>query len=204
MVPREVANLPRQPRELWLEEYRRLREKAGRGAKEAEALAWRVFRRPDRKPARGTDRASEAVVRCRIWGGTPEWLRLLEGQRENRRGGLLVDRQALAAILWQWEERGSDLLIGGLAAGFYPPFILPEVAGWIRDLEVREGGLWGRLEWTEPLLALLEAPGNGEWWLEVGFGRDEGGRPVALQRANLEHRWVEREVAGFEIGIEGW
>lgn len=204
MVPREVEALPRQLRELWLEEYRRLRGEAGRGAREAEALAWRVFRRPDRRPARGDDRAWEAVVRCRIWGGTPEWLRLLEEQRENRGEGLLVDRRALAAILWQWEERGSDLLIGGVAAGFHPPFILPEVAGWIRDLEVREGCLWGRLEWTEPLLALLEAPGSGEWWLEVGFGRDASGRPVALQRARLENRRGVQGVAGFEMGIEGW
>ena len=57
-----------------------------------------------------------------------------------------VTPESLADMVKAFGERGTDLVIDyehqSLKGGQAP------AAGWIKDLEVREDGLWAQVEWT--------------------------------------------------------
>lgn len=79
----------------------------------------------------------------------PEWLRLLPLGQVNLvdgRPSFEVDPESLAGMVKAYEDRGTDLVIDyehqSLTGGQAP------AAGWIKDLEVREDGLWVQVEWT--------------------------------------------------------
>jgi len=79
----------------------------------------------------------------------PEWLRLLplgEVNLVDGRPSFEVDPESLAAMVKAFGVRGTDLVIDyehqSLTGGQAP------AAGWIKDLEVREDGLWAQVEWT--------------------------------------------------------
>ncbi len=79
----------------------------------------------------------------------PEWLRLLPLGQVNLVDGrppFEVDPQSLADLVQAFGARGTDLVIDyehqSLKGGQAP------AAGWIKDLEVREDGLWAKVEWT--------------------------------------------------------
>lgn len=207
MMPKEVAALPRPMGELWRREFRRLREECGCGWQEAEALAWRVFRRHDaarQAAAKGGPGGAEVQISRQVQGGTPEWVSLLTLRSTEPQNGLVIDRRAVATILSQWDERGSDLLVkGGPPAGCSPPFTLPEVVGWLRALEVRDEALWGRFEWTEPMLALFDRP-QEEFQIVVSYVTDASRRPVSIKGAWLKPGIRFMAVAGFELGVEAW
>lgn len=79
----------------------------------------------------------------------PEWILLLPvGQVEllDRQEPLQVDPESLAAMVKAFRSRGVDLVIDyehQSLQGRQAP-----AAGWIKDLEDREDGLWARVEWT--------------------------------------------------------
>ncbi len=80
----------------------------------------------------------------------PNWLRLLpmgEVSLVDGRPSFLVDAESLAEVVQAFAARGTDLVIDyehqSLKGGQAP------AAGWIKDLEVREDGLWAQVEWTE-------------------------------------------------------
>lgn len=215
MLPQEVKKLPVGMRQLWHQEFNRLRAEEGWGRRQAEALAWRIFKRGagSRSEPGRLQEGEEAVWRQRVWGGTPEWLPLLAQAKGAGGSGFLVDRQALRAIMGQWEERGSDLLITlESAAGASPPWpLLPgpgAPVGWLRQLEYRQEGLWGRVEWTEAAMAIIEgadqAVREAKWELVVRYQVDLSRRPVVLQRAGLVLTGVWQRVAGYELGEIGW
>jgi phage I-like protein len=79
----------------------------------------------------------------------PGWLRLLPLGQVNLVDGrppFKVDPEALTAMVKAFGARGTDLVIDyehqSLKGGQAP------AAGWIKDLEVREDGLWAQVEWT--------------------------------------------------------
>jgi phage I-like protein len=79
----------------------------------------------------------------------PGWLRLLPLGQVNLVDGrppFEVDPEALTAMVKAFGARGTDLVIDyehqSLKGGQAP------AAGWIKDLEVREDGLWAQVEWT--------------------------------------------------------
>ena len=79
----------------------------------------------------------------------PEWLRLLPLGQVNLvdgRPSFEVAPESLADMVKAFENRGTDLVIDyehqSLTGGQAP------AAGWIKDLEVREDGLWAQVEWT--------------------------------------------------------
>jgi len=80
----------------------------------------------------------------------PKWLRLLPlGQVElvDGRPHFDVDTESLAEMVKAFTERGTDLVIDyehQSLKGVQAP-----AAGWIKDLETREDGLWALVEWTE-------------------------------------------------------
>ena len=79
----------------------------------------------------------------------PEWIRLLPlGWVElvDGREPLEVDQGALKTMVAAFQGRGNDLVIDyehQSLKGERAP-----AAGWIKDLEAREDGLWGKVEWT--------------------------------------------------------
>jgi phage I-like protein len=79
----------------------------------------------------------------------PDWLRLLPLGHVNLVDGrppFEVDPESLADMVKAFGARGTDLVIDyehqSLSGGQAP------AAGWIKDLEVREDGLWAQVEWT--------------------------------------------------------
>ncbi len=80
----------------------------------------------------------------------PEWLRLLPLGQVNLvdgRPSFEVDPESLAELVQAFSARGTDLVIDyehQSLKGVQAP-----AAGWIKDLEVREDGLWAKVEWTE-------------------------------------------------------
>jgi phage I-like protein len=79
----------------------------------------------------------------------PGWLRLLPLGQVNLVDGrppFEVNPESLADIVQAFGARGTDLVIDyehqSLKGGQAP------AAGWIKDLEVREDGLWAQVEWT--------------------------------------------------------
>jgi phage I-like protein len=79
----------------------------------------------------------------------PGWLRLLPLGQVNLVDGrppFEVNPESLADIVKAFGARGTDLVIDyehqSLKGGQAP------AAGWIKDLEIREDGLWAQVEWT--------------------------------------------------------
>lgn len=80
----------------------------------------------------------------------PDWLRLLPLGQVNLvdgRSPFEVDPESLADMVKAFGDRGTDLVIDyehqSLKGGQAP------AAGWIKDLEIREDGLWAKVEWTD-------------------------------------------------------
>ena len=117
----------------------------------------------------------------------PEWVQLIPvGSFSGRdgRGPYLLDG---AAVLAAFERGGIDLpidyehqtLSATDKAGPVP------AAGWIKQLEVREGSLWGRVAWTPKAAALIA---QREYrFLSPVFRHDKAGRIVVLEGAGLTH-----------------
>jgi len=80
----------------------------------------------------------------------PEWICILPlGTVElvDRREPLEVDLAALKTVAESFLQRGVDVVVDyehqSLQGGRAP------AAGWIKELAIREDGLWGRVEWTQ-------------------------------------------------------
>lgn len=108
--------------------------------------------------AKGDSEMNTVAIICLEAQVVPEWVRLLplgEVKLVDGREPFTVDSEALEAIIHAWRARGTDLVIDyehqTLGGGKAP------AAGWIKDLEIREDGLWGRVEWTAAARAHLEA-----------------------------------------------
>ena len=81
-------------------------------------------------------------------GAVPEWIRVLPlGRVVSDHGPFLVDREAMAAIVNHYKEKGNDNVID------YEHQTLKDIqapaGGWVKEYQVREDGLWGRIEWTD-------------------------------------------------------
>ena len=82
-------------------------------------------------------------------GKLPEWIRILplgEVKLVDGREPFTVDLAAAETIVAAFRSRGVDLVIDyehqSLGGDRAP------AAGWIKDLQARLDGLWGRVEWT--------------------------------------------------------
>jgi len=79
----------------------------------------------------------------------PAWLRLLplgEVELVDGRPPFEVDPEALEEMVGAFQGRGTDLVVDyehQSLKGVQAP-----AAGWIKNLEAREDGLWARVEWT--------------------------------------------------------
>ncbi|MEW6250018.1 MAG: phage protease, partial [Planctomycetota bacterium] len=116
----------------------------------------------------------------------PEWVELIPAGVFSGRDGRGPYRLDAEAVLTAFAEGGIDLPIDyehqSLAAddkaGPVP------AAGWIKALEVRDGALWGRVQWTPRAAELIAAR---EYRFLSPVFRHVQGRVVALAGAGLVH-----------------
>jgi phage I-like protein len=90
---------------------------------------------------------------------------------------LWVDQEALAAMVAHFQERGLDLVVDNehqTLSGHKAP-----AAGWIKELEAREDGLWARMEWTATTRDHL-AVREHRYFSPVLRLEDKTRRPLAL------------------------
>ena len=60
-----------------------------------------------------------------------------------------------------------------------------KAAGWVKELQVRADGIWGRIEWTEAAASAIKA-GEYRYLSPVFFAeRKDGGRVLALQSVTI-------------------
>ncbi len=129
-----------------------------------------------------TDRAAHAVEIPP--GAVPDWVHLVPAGRfggRDGRGPYRLDDPA--AVIAATLGRGIDLVIDYDHAS---EFILDggrpaPAAGWVRELEARDGAIWGRVEWT-PRAA--DAIRDREWrYLSPVMMHTKDGRVVQLVSA---------------------
>jgi phage I-like protein len=101
---------------------------------------------------------SNLIILLEASGGAPEWFRLLplgRVQLGDGREAFTVTPESLTAIVQAFKSRGVDLVIDyehQSATGERAP-----AAGWIKELEARNDGLWARVEWTQTAQSYLAA-----------------------------------------------
>lgn len=134
--------------------------------------------------------AHHALAICdRAIGEAPDWVHLLPmGQIKARDGRRFVldDPEAIVAV---FETGGLDLPVDYEHASEKPEAKLSgpvPAAGWIKQLQVRADGLWGRVEWTARAREMI---GNREYrYLSpaILFNKEDR-RVVKLKGAGLVH-----------------
>ena len=82
-------------------------------------------------------------------GGAPEWLHLLPiGELTTPDGAkYLVNQQSMDEVLAHWADRKIDMVIDYEHQTHKD--VQAPAAGWIKELEARPDGIWGRVEWTK-------------------------------------------------------
>lgn len=94
-----------------------------------------------------------SLFSAEIDGGTvPEWVHLVPAgtfQGRDGRGPYVADLKAVVQRTWK-HHKGTDIVVDyehqtHHAAKNGAPAL---AAGWVKDLEVRSDGVWGRVEWT--------------------------------------------------------
>lgn len=99
------------------------------------------------------------ILAGKLGGEPPEWLLVLPSPTFS--AGLydsepyLVDEIARQLILEHFARRGNDLVIDYEHQTLYD--VVAPAAGWIRDLESREDGVWARVDWTERAAEFIRA-----------------------------------------------
>lgn len=117
----------------------------------------------------------------------PEWVMLIPAGTFSGRDGRGPYRLDVEAVLKAFEAGGIDLpidyehqtLTASDRQGPVP------VAGWIKELQAREGALWGRVQWTPKAAELIAA--REYRFLSPVFRHDRTGRILALEGAGLTH-----------------
>ena len=115
---------------------------------------------PDRTPAASVSSSAARCVELPVFpsqgGGAPEWVELLPAGpevmgRDGRRWRLDDPEAVAAASLDGSDSKKREIPIDWEhATEIKAPQGEPApAAGWITRLEVRQGALWGRVEWTE-------------------------------------------------------
>ncbi|TDQ40970.1 phage protease [Tepidicella xavieri] len=116
----------------------------------------------------------------------PEWVELIPAGDFSGRDGRGPYRLDAEAVLKAFAAGGIDLPIdyehqsleAEAKAGPVP------AAGWIKELEVRDGALWARVQWTPRAAELIAAR---EYRFLSPVFRHKQGRVVALAGAGLVH-----------------
>lgn len=120
-------------------------------------------------------------------GSPPEWVELIPAGRffgRDGRGPFELDPdkvvtafvRAAVDLPIDYEHQTLD---ASAKAGPVP------AAGWIKEIELRDGALWGRVEWTPHAAELIR--NKSYRYISPVFRHDKSGRIVALEGAGLTH-----------------
>jgi phage I-like protein len=91
-------------------------------------------------------------------GAAPEWVQLLPEGSFTGRDGRVFEVADPGALVLDFQSRGVDLPIDYEHQNDKPEAKLSgpvPAAGWIKELKIAEGGIWGRVEWTETASELI-------------------------------------------------
>lgn len=91
-------------------------------------------------------------------GGAPEWVHLLPEGHMTGRDGRVFNLSDAEAVVAEFQAMGIDLPIDYEHQNDKPEAKLSgpvPAAGWIKELKAAEGGLWGRVEWTETAAEMI-------------------------------------------------
>ncbi len=155
-IPDQIKALPQGAQKIWVSAFNAALETYEGDEERARKVAWAAVKK---KYEKGQDgewqqiKEAKAVLSLEARGGAPEWIRLLplgEVTLGDDRDPFFVDQNSLASIIEHFESRGNDMVVdyehqtmdGGQAPA----------AGWIKELQAREDGLWARVDWTERAL----------------------------------------------------
>lgn len=119
-------------------------------------------------------------------GNAPDWVHLFPlgamDERDGRRF-TLSDPQSLVATFC---KSGVDLPIDYEHQSDKPSSGPVPAAGWIKELQVRPDGLWGRVEWTATASEMI---GKKEYrYISPSFLHLTSGEVVRVKRAGLVHK----------------
>ena len=115
----------------------------------------------------------------------PEWIRVLPlgtVELSDHREPFMVDEASLMSMAADFRSRGVDLVIDyehQSLQGERAP-----AAGWIKDLEARDDGLWARVDWTQQARDYLEKK-EYRYFSPVLRLDPETRRPIALMHVGL-------------------
>lgn len=137
------------------------------------------------------DDAVRAAHATALTGELPEWVQLLPAgtfRGVDGRGPYHLEDPGAVIHLTGEMSAGNDLPIdyGHALEVEGPAGDAAPAAGWITDLEVRDGSIWGRVEWTDE--GARRVRGREFRFLSPVFLHDRQGRVVALLRAGLTNR----------------
>ena len=92
--------------------------------------------------------------------GAPEWVHLLPLGHMQGRDGREFDLADPGGLILAFQANGADLPVDYEHQNDKPEARLNgpvRAAGWIKELQVREDGLWGRVEWTATAAEMITA-----------------------------------------------
>ena len=181
-----VQELPGNAREIWSQAFRKAMMEVNGDMRRAAAMAWMAFKGKEQRVGVVWDKEKAAKGRLIVaaHGETPEWIRLVGTYGlvlENEGLPGFVDRRALQAIVANWEQWDSELLVQ-LEDQKISDKMIP-TAGWIKEIKCQADGLWIRVEWTDAGLGYIMSKEYG--YLDLEFILDENNRLVELWQATL-------------------
>lgn len=95
--------------------------------------------------------------------GAEKWSKLFPLGTKHRAdfpdGKIEFTREFLATMLANWEREGKPARVVNYnhAQPGSAPYKETVAAGWMRELELRDDGLWARIEWTDEARSFIEA-----------------------------------------------
>lgn len=139
--------------------------------------------------ARSDAPALGEAIALNVEGCAPEWILLVPAGKEihgnDRRKFLNPDPRAVVAT---FQASGMALPIDVNHAQFLraPKGEDAPAAGWIEELQIRDGAIWGRVEWTPSGKAALDA--RSYRYISPALLTDKSGAVLALAGAGLVNR----------------
>lgn len=92
--------------------------------------------------------------------GAPEWVHLLPSGLITGRDGRSYDLADPGGLILAFQANGLDLVIDYEHQADMPEARLKgpvPAAGWIKELQIRDSGIWGRVEWTATAAQMITA-----------------------------------------------
>jgi len=124
-------------------------------------------------PETGTDQA-------------PEWVHLMPLGKMTGRDGRVFKLSDPHDVVASFDANGADLPIDYEHQSDKPSSGPVPAAGWIKELAVRENGLWGRVAWTQTASQMIS--GKEYRYISPSFFHRKDREVIRLKGAGLVHK----------------